>query len=706
MRPRIIPAILAALAVAVLPACGGGSSAAFSLTYPDNRAEDLDAVLSAISTAPPRQDPAVIVGAATDQVFAFDLRAGRLLWRHPAHPRSMPQLAGDAVVIHDEGGVVVRDLQSGAVRLTYDDEAMHLIGADGSGGVGAFVLSTGGGVGAHSRLVVLRDGSLDWDVAVDQALGVPAVLAGMVFVPWNNQNLSILDAASGREVARVRIPDSVIGTAFVRDNVVYVGQDAVYRIGPELARGGPGARFAPAPAELPGQPAFLVNAFQPPPTANSAVHSVRLVFCPAPEGPDLGLTDGHLYLAFYKLIFALDPSGEDVAWIYLHPRDIVGALAQPGGLWLVDDSGGVVFVGAQDGLVRFSGSIGVTPTSALVRAGDFDPSGQPQGASRPVIEQLLAAAQGTDARLVPARTLAITMLARHGEPEVTGHVITLCDDGSLAPMVRSAACESLAGRSSGAEQVMAALERHAAFLEGTRAPPVGALADAAARMGDTRVVPLLIAHLRDPETPSEDLPAVFAALKALGDANAAASIRDFLRLYHADDMDENTRTTLVAAIDALVSLTGPVARETLDEIATDPLAIVPVRVKAREAIAALDRQAAEAQQAEEQAGAEVEPPPEEVEPPAEAPPPDRITPAIMDGILGPIRRELTQCLQSSEGRPRSARIVMRVDGSGGIEQLAITPESVQGCLEPLIRARTYPANPRHQRQQIIHTLRR
>src|SRR5690606_24625653 len=110
--------------------------------------------------------------------------------------------------------VVARDLRTGAERFRTDDEAMHLIGADGEGNLGAIVLSTGGGVGAHSRLLVTRAGDIDWDAEVDYALGKPAVRAGMVFLPWSNQNVSVVDAGSGRELARLRVADEVVAEAF------------------------------------------------------------------------------------------------------------------------------------------------------------------------------------------------------------------------------------------------------------------------------------------------------------------------------------------------------------------------------------------------------------------------------------------------------------------------------------------------------------
>ena len=91
---------------------------------------------------------------------------------------------------------------------------------------------------------------------------------------------------------------------------------------------------------------------------------------------------------------------------------------------------------------------------------------------------MLAAAQDQDARLVPARLFAVSALAHMPQADATADLIELCDSPRLAPPVRERACVELNQRSIGADHLLTALERHAGYLEGTTAPPVGALAKA------------------------------------------------------------------------------------------------------------------------------------------------------------------------------------------------------------------------------------
>jgi outer membrane protein assembly factor BamB len=683
------------------------------LTFPDNRPEQLAPVLARLSrAAAPNDTPvAVSLGGTPTELVALDLSSGEVLWRQAAESSVAPQVGGRLVFTDEGPELVARDLATGSVVFREEDEGYPLIGAAGEGELSVAVLSTGGGVGAHTKLIVARGGDVAWTRDVDKAFGVPAVRAGMLFLPWSNQHLSAVDGRTGEELARVRISNEILGHALVTDGEVYTGQGSVFRLTSSITRGtrDGAAWFGASVGELPGTPAFMRDAYAPPPSPQSALHRVRQDFRPAGTGESVSLSDDNLYYTFYRLVFALDPQNGDVRWVHLHGADVVGGSAQPGGLAVADASGAVTFLSAADGRPTWSAETGVNTVVTTLRLGDFTPSGAPTGEAMSLADQLTAAAQVTDARLSPAQVYAVTKLASVDSAEVTGNLITLCDRQTLPGEVREKACEAMGERVEGPEQLLAALERHARFLEGTTAPPIGALSRAAARMEEPRAVPLLVAHLRDPATPLSAMPELFAALGALGVESAGAPIRDFLRLYHAEDGDDELIVALGAGIDALVAIQGPVARETLEEIAGDELGIPQVRGKARDAIAAFDAADAEAAEADEERDTpteEEEDEEEASEEEAEDPRPERITRAVVADVLEPVSRELTLCLSRADGRPRSARVILRLDGDGAIEHLSVTPEHVSECVSALVRSQTFPANRRGTRQQVIYTLRR
>ena len=566
MSARLLFALL-------LAGCGG--AATLSATFPDNRAEDLAAVLARVRAAGAPSRP-VAVGLAEDRLYAYDLAAGRRLWEQAvAEPRTAPHIAGDLVVLAEGARIVARRMSDGAVAFALPDENLSLVGAAGDGGDAAIVLSTGGGVGARSRVLLVRDGSIASQLALDAAAGVPEVRAGLAFVPWGNQNVSGIEIAGAREVARLRSLDGVVGHARAAAGAVFFGQSGVGRMTEDPSRAG---WYAPDVSALPGRPALFPDAYEPPPGPASASHRIRLAWRPSAGDGPVRMSDGALYLTFYRLVFALGQDDLAPRWVHEHPADIVGAAALDGGVLLADAQGGLLFVGA-DGRSRWTAETGARPNVVAIRAEGFSPAGQTGPEPPPLAEQLLAAAQSTDARLVPARAFAVRLLAAQADAGVTEHLIVLCDEASLPADLRRAACEALGERELGPEAVLAALGRRANYLTGTRAPPVGALAAAAARLGERRAVPLLIAHLRDPHTELADLPALCDALARLGDGSAAEPLADFLWLYHAEHDDEALALALGAAARALVALSGPVGREEVRRIADAPF--TPPRIRAQ-----------------------------------------------------------------------------------------------------------------------------
>lgn len=692
-------------------ACGGASGA-FSPTFPDSRESDIAHVVARVEAAPARTPSSIAVGVtegSTPELFAYDLRQGTKLWSVPTRTSVMPVVAGDTVITDEERRITGRDLRTGTETFHLDSEALHLVGGDGEGQSGVFVLSTGGGVIASSKIFFIDGDSIRWTRTAEHACGAPAFHAGMVFVPWGTQNVSVLDSDSADEIARIRIRDDVVGHAFVEGSHVYVGQAGLFRVTSSIARGSKAeaAYLAVHTPDLPGRPAFLRDAYVPPPNASSAAHSVRFAWRAAGTGDEVQLQGDSLYLVFYRTIVALDPSGEHVRWLHQSTEDVVGASVQSNGLLIADHTGALTLLDRADGRPGWHGSLGVAAASVDLGAGDLNLTSSPEGTAGTVRDQLTAAAEDTDARLVPVRVLAVRWLAALNEPEVTENLVAICSAPRVPPSVHNAACVALSERTTGGDQVLAALERHASFLQGTTVPPVGALAQAAMRMSERRAVPLLIAHLRDPQTPLEDLPALVTALKTLGDRSAADSLEDFVRLYHAEDATDTLTSALSLAIDALVTLAGPVAADTLREVADDPLGIGQVRSRAAAALETLGEASAAAQQADavRQNGAPETDEGDEGDADAD-PRPEMLSMQHVEAALAPSMNDLQTCMRQDSTHPPSVRIVIVVDGDGQVQQVTTQPPSTQACVTPFVTGATFPANRRGTRQVLTYTLRR
>lgn len=697
--------------VATLSACGGASGA-FSATFPDSRESDIAHVVARIDAAPARTPNSIAVGVtegSAPELFAYDLRQGQKLWSLPTHTSVMPVVAGNTVITDEDRRITGRDLRTGEQTFEFDSEALHLVGGDGEGRSGVFVLSTGGGVIASSKIFFIDGDSIRWTRTAEHACGVPAFHAGMVFVPWGTQNVSVLDSDSADEIARIRIRDDVVGHAFVEGTNVYVGQAGLFRVTSAIAHGtkAEAAYLAVHTPDLPGRPAFLRDAYVPPPNASSAAHSVRFAWRPNGTGDEVHLQADTLYLVFYRTIVALDPSGERVRWLHQSTEDVVGASVQSNGLLIADHTGALTLLDHTDGRPGWHGSLGVAASSVDLGSGDLNLALSPEGEAGNVRDQLTAAAEDTDARLVPVRVLAVRWLAAIAEPEVTENLVAICSAPRVPPSVHNAACTALAERTTGGDQILAALERHASFLQGTSVPPVGALAQAAMRMNERRAVPLLIAHLRDPQTPLEDLPALVNALKTLGDRSAADSLEDFVRLYHAEDATDSLTSALSLAIDALVALAGPVSADALREVADDPLGIGQVRSRAAAALEGLGEASAAAQQADAvRQNGEPDAEPTEGSDADADPRPEMLTMQHVEAALSPTMNDLQTCMRQDRTHPPSVRIVIVVDGEGQVQQVTTQPPSAQACIAPFVTGATFPANRRGTRQVLTYTLRR
>ena len=691
----------------VLLACGGG--AGFSPTFPDNRRADLESVTARLASSSAPNAPAVAAVLTTDpKLVLVGLDDGSVRWSVPVDsPVSAPHVAGDYVVLHERGGVVVRDLQSGATRATIEDESMFLTGAGGEGRLIALALSTGGGVGARSKLVVIDGGSVAFSRELEQALGAPTVAAGMIFVPWATQNLSVLDDG-GAELARVRLTDTPVGRVYRAGSDVFFGQRAVMRFSPELASGtrdGAGG-YEPTLRPIPGDPAFVIDPYRPSPSPSSAMHRLRYAWGPTQAGARTALVDGNLYAIFYRFVFALEADGPGVRWVHQHDADVVGADVIDGGVVLVDANGGLAMLDAQSGAARWARTSDTSPVVATVRASGVGTGAAGVAATEPLANQLLTAAQSTDARLVPAQVLAVQMLAGLSGAEVTRNLIVLCESARAPASVRDSACNAVAGREDGADEVLSALSRHARFLEGTTAPPVGPLARAAVAMRETRAVPHLLSHLRDPGTAEVHLAPLARALAELEAREAVEPLRDFLRLYHAEAESLEMIAGLVAVTDAIVALQGPAAQELLQELSDDALTVDGLRPKLAEHLEALsveepsegeetEGESTEGEGADGEGAAEATP---------EAPVPASTTVPVLEAALEPVMTSMRACLTAAN--VRSARLVLDLEGDGTLRGVVTAPEELGACLEPLVRSITFRGNSRNAREQVRYTLRR
>jgi hypothetical protein len=373
--------------------------------------------------------------------------------------------------------------------------------------------------------------------------------------------------------------------------------------------------------------------------------------------------------------------------------DIVGAAAHPGGVVVVEERGTVSAFDATGSRVLET-ELGVRPLVASVRAEGVRSQGAGD-ALPPLVEQLGAAVLHDDTRLVPAGELAIRLMAALPDTEVTSTLIAICSQDDAPRRLRESACAELAGRKQGNDAILTALSKHNDYLAETRAAPLTPLAKAAASASETNATSLLLDHLEDPSTASDDLPAIVQALAKIADASANERVTRFVRLYHADAFEPPLAEALVAAVPLLVKLNASGAASLLTGFANDPRTDPRLRDAAQKQLAALAKQAETGQPdgaaAAEAANAESVP--------------AHLTNEHVTHALAPLRDALSQCLRNDPARPREARLTLMIDGgSGKVLSAETLPSSLKGCVEPIAQQASLPATTTGKRETLHYSI--
>ncbi|MEI8258281.1 MAG: hypothetical protein WCJ30_21605, partial [Deltaproteobacteria bacterium] len=441
----------------------------------------------------------------------------------------------------------------------------------------------------------------------------------------------------------------------------------------------------------------------------NARERVAVLSRPDPSRSGAHMLNDMVYVLFYRTVFALDAQGS-VRWAYVHAAaDIAGASPVRGGLVFVDERGTAVMLDGRAGNAVYTQALASPTSQAVISVPvDFAP---PRASEEPALTpaaSLIAAAGGTDNRLLPARLFAARALAGIPGDEATRGLLDISGRRAYPQELRAAAGESLGHRTDGLDAMLLALATHADYLHQTEAPPVGFIARALANAHERRAIAPLIAHLSDPETPATELPPLVAALRDFGDPSAIPALLDFVRLYHADEgivppigegegindrslsEQQAVNSALELAIGTIAQTGGPPERRWLQAQLDDTNTLEVVRAVLRRALsgesAAPGSSAGLAVGGNGTATAE---PAEDVDDPNI--PPTHLTPEMIADGFEPVRAEMMHCLDGMTSRPAQVRLTFRYDSDGHVTNVMVAPAVLQRCVEaiaPRVHLRT------------------
>ncbi len=570
-----------------LAACGGDPlrPKLFSTDWQDDQGKSIAQVLARLGGAKPTASEDVVVavaGAKNDKLLGLSLKGGST-WTFPHALDTRPILAGAVVVGSGGGEVFALDAASGKRLWARPTGGLTLSGAGDDGNVTAVTLARGAG---STILVVGRDGAVKNQIETDKQLGDPAVVGGVIFVPWQNQYVSAIDAQSGDELGRVVVRDKV-SQALTIGGALYFGELAFVRFDDNITKASRGgATRIPIPQrELPGTPRVLVPGSDKEPPAATARDRDRLFARPAsPDGPP-GLDSNRFYAVYYRLVIGFDAPKGALSWVHMHPIDVIGGGAVAGGVLVCDEQGHVTVLDAKNGALAQDLSFG-EPIKSCVSHADTFHAPPASGSVPPLAQQIEAAVANREAELATAQRLLLRELATQEDETATKTLVDIASDPRAAPVLNADARQSLAARRNGATYMLSALAKHYDFLRDVlMSPPVGPIADALSAMKEPKAAPLLASHLLDPADTDDDVKRAAAALAAIATKDELPQLRQFFTMYRGTAPSDEVALAVASIGEALLRLdakdgralvesavkdatTSPVARARLEALLT------------------------------------------------------------------------------------------------------------------------------------------
>ncbi|HXX65865.1 MAG TPA: PQQ-binding-like beta-propeller repeat protein [Polyangiaceae bacterium] len=564
---------MAALAFAAV-ACGGAQPrlTLFSTNWQDDRGTSIARVWETLERVPIPAAADVIVGVTErgDALIGLPIsgeRASRWTVSHALDAR--PVVAGDVVVGSGGGEIFAVDAATGRMVWRCPSGGLPLVGAGDDGSITVATFEQAGGLGSV-LLAVRHDGEILRRIETDKALGAPAVVGHLAFVPWAGQYVSVIDLASGNETARVTLRQQM-SHAWTQAQSLWFGQLGFTRFDQRisLASSGGATMTTVLSSDLPGTPTLMPPGVTPLPAAANAGDKVRLYARPAATDAGVTMSDGRFYATYFRVAMGFEVSGTKIDWVHVHAADFLGGAAGVGAVVLCDEQGKAVALDGKSGGILAEMDLG-QPLRACVVNVDAAREGVGTPVVKPLAAQLEDAVRVDDPTITTAQRFLLRELAAVDDPSATRTLIDVASDPRASPDLVADARTALAKRRNGQTFMEQALERHFDFLKDVLSePPVGPIAVALGAMKERAAAPLLAAHLLDPNDTPDDVKQTAAALAVVGGPDELLAMRQFFGMYRASAEDDDVAAAVVSIAEALLASADKGARAEVEVAAND-----------------------------------------------------------------------------------------------------------------------------------------
>jgi outer membrane protein assembly factor BamB len=567
------------LLAAAATACGG---ARLQSRFPENDSKQLAGVLEKLRAAP--------AGAADSRPFLsvvheggkgialVDLQTGKALWdRKDVSVDSTPFVGSGAVLFRSGEQIMALSSGSGKTLWKKSIKNSYLYGFAFDGNK-VFVTTgnTDGGspaTGRSGRILALdvESGRSLWSVNAEKMLGCPAASAGMVFVPWDRQAISVFDAEKGSEVFRLIRKDSTVDFVLAGGNGVYYGSARdVQKLTKDSASGTKheASTFEFEISDMPGNPRIYPDSYVSSTFEGGAQARNRLVWSATGTKESFTLDGDMIYLAFYRYVIGFKASERLPLWVHMSEVQIAASHGVQDGVLLLGTDGSMTYLDGETGTEKELWKADFKANNAYFQVSGFKaPSLEKE---TPNLHQgLVDMILDVDTQVLPLRKYGMKLLATIPDEKVVMDLVQVMSSADLPKALRDEAARLLRTMKGGVNFLFEALEQHYSFLDETPAPPAGAIASSLAESNEKKAAPLLIKHLKDHETAVEELVELTDAIVALGDAKAYEPLKRFFMMYHADSCMSQHMDVLVNVAEGILKFGGDEGRQIVEDVSKD-----------------------------------------------------------------------------------------------------------------------------------------
>ncbi len=373
-------ALLLAVAGA-LAACGGGQTqgAAFDPQWQSDTGVAIAALQERLASVPVPVGVDVAIGVGSNTIYGVAIDGSKSPpWSFTHTLETRPTIAGTVVVGVGGGELFALDARTG--KPLWKRAGAGLLrgaGDDGKTTVVSLASTTSKGT---TVLAISHDGNVLRQIEDTSSIGVPSVIDGFAFLPWQGQYVTVYDIAAGEEKGRALLR-SQTSRVFASGGALFFGELAATRFDDRIRLGAANkaSTISLPTRELPAAPSWMPTGLEPEPIRASASDKVRLYARPTPSGAP-AIDSGRFAATYYRIALGFGAKGGELVWAHLHDADFLAGSAFAGGFALCDAKGTVTLFDARSGAVTARVSFGHEIDACVVQTDGLKQPARPRRA--------------------------------------------------------------------------------------------------------------------------------------------------------------------------------------------------------------------------------------------------------------------------------------------------------------------------------------